>query len=389
MSPFAAALSVWTLAVNPMYLIYSGYLLTHSSNTCAITWGMYFLWKWVRKPKRNAGISAGLLLGFATTIRYTSTLMAGVVLIAVVGCWLKERGRREVGDNLHFLKNPTIQQISILLGCYAIFPLILAIYNWSLFGNPFVTGYSLTSEHNALSVQFFKRNLNFMVGGLNTTALFLIFPIGLAGMLLVGSIRERLMRLFWFLPVVIFYTSYYWAFSGMPYLRFTICTFPVVVGSAFLLLDRASGAEAESDASSSKPPSTLAWNAALSAWLRRVGMVAFVALLVFLRYGEAQRGMRGIVSDTGSRVVAAGARMLSRTLEPNAVIISQSPFYCYIGTRERFRHYDLPRFNSPFNSPERRQPKRTERLRKFYASLDETDKIRRKRELILTFLDQG
>ena len=115
----------------------------------------------------------------------------------------------------------------------------------------------------------------------------------------------------------------------------------------------------------------------------------FVALLVFLRYGEAQRGMRRIVSDAGSRAVANGARMLSQTLQADAVLFSQSPFYCYIGTRERFRHYDLARFNSPFNSPERRQPKRTERLQKLYNSLDQAGKNHKKRERVRTFLDQS
>ena len=38
-----------------------------------------------------------------------------------------------------------------------------------------------------------------MVGGLNTTALLLIFPIGFAGMLTTDDVWERLMRLFWFL----------------------------------------------------------------------------------------------------------------------------------------------------------------------------------------------
>jgi hypothetical protein len=363
MSPLAAALGVWVLAVNPMYLIYSGYLLTHASNTCLITWGMYFLWRWTGGHSGRAGIWAGLLLGFAAAIRYTSALMGGVVLIAALSRWLRERDGG----------NSTLRQIGVLLGCYAVFPILLMIYNWSLFGHPLVTGYALTHEQGAFSLKFFRRNLPMMMGGLNTTALFLVFPLGLAGMMLIGGLWERLMRLFWFLPIVLLYTFYYWASPSMPYLRFTICTFPVVVGSALLLLERAS------DVSLSLR----------GRWVHRGVMILFVALIVVLRYNEAQRGMRQIVSDPGSRAVALGARMLSRTLQPDAVIFSQRPFFCYIGTRERFRHYDLQRFKTPLNSSVRRQPKRTERLRKLYASLDHAGKLRKKRQLIRSYLAQG
>jgi len=361
MSSLAAALGVWALATNPMYCIYSGYLLTHAANTCAIVWGMYFLWKWTREhPGKHTGILAGLLLGFALTVRPTSTLLAMVVLVAVVSRWWQNRGT----TNIRW-------QMGILIGCYAVFPLILVIYNWSILGNPFTTGYGLSREQNAFTLEFFRRNLHLMVGGLNTTALYLVFPIGLAGMLLVGPLRERLMRLLWFLPIAILYTSYYWALGGMAYLRFTICLFPVVVGSAFLLLDRALDAEAGA-----------------KLWVHRGAMILFLVLIVFLRYGETQRGMSGTVSDPGSRAVANGGRMLSETLQPDAVIFSQSPFFCAITGRKRFRHYDLPRLVSLFNSPERRQPKRTERLQKFFDSLDDADKLRKKRELVRGYLDQ-
>jgi len=358
MSPAAAALGVWALALNPMYLVYSGYLLSHASNTCFIVWGMYFLWRWLRRGSTGSGIGAGLLLGFASTIRHTSILMGGVVLIAVFSRWLRERGS-------------TARGISILLGCYAIFPILLMIYNWRIFGHPLVTGYALTHEQESFSLRFLRRNIGMMIRGLNTTALLLIFPLGLAGMISIGHPWERLMRISWFLPIVLLYASYYWAPQGMPYLRFTICTFPVVVGSALLLLDRISD---EHPARS---------------WMQRCVMILFVALLVILRYNEAQRSMRQIVSDPGSRAVALSARMLSRTLRPDAVIFSQRPFFCYIGTIERFRLYDLQRFRAFLSSSVLRQPKRTERLRKLYATLGQSGMIRKKRELIRSYLERG
>jgi len=374
MSSLAAALGVWILAINPMYCIYSGYLLTHATNSCIIIWGMYFLWKWLR-GNAISGIGAGLLLGFVLTVRHSSTLLVSVVLISIVIRWFQTDGTKKFS-----LNNPTVKEIGILLLCYSIFPILLGIYNWKFFGNPLVTGYGLTHEQEGFSLVFFKRNLRLMINGLNGDALFLIFPIGLTGIVLAGNLRERLLRVFWFFPIVILYTSYYWAFSGMAYLRFTICTFPVVIGSALLLMEKASERKSEY----SKKIYDI-----LHIWSCRIAMIGFVALLVFLRYGQVKGGMRGTVSDTGSRAVAKGARMLSKTLESDAVIFSQSPFFCYIGTRENFRHYDLARFNSLFNSPERRHPKRTEKLTKFFESLDAEDKIRKKRERVYEFISQG
>jgi hypothetical protein len=81
--------------------------------------------------------------------------------------------------------------------------------------------------------------------------------------------------------------------------------------------------------------------------------------------------------------------MLAQTLQPNAVIFSQRPFFCYIGTRESFRHYDLRIFNALDNYRVRRQPSREKRLREMYKSLGQTGLIDKKRELVQSFLAQS
>ena len=68
--------------------------------------------------------------------------------------------------------------------------------------------------------------------------LFLFFPLGVAGMLIVGNLTERLMRLAWFVPLFLLYSSYYWQAGGPPFLRFFICTFPLIIGTSFMLLEQ-------------------------------------------------------------------------------------------------------------------------------------------------------
>lgn len=389
MSPLAAAAATWVLGLNPMFLIYTGYLLTHGTNICFATWGMFFLWRWIRRERRRDAICAGLLLGYAVTVRHTSALLACVVAIAVMGYWIAtfDWARLPLPRIVSRFTNSLtrddrpgeFREGLVLLAAYSLFPVCMAIYNWVLFDSPLVTGYGLTHEQDAFAWSFLQKNLRTMLGGLNTTALYLILPVGLAGMLLVDSLRERLMRILWFLPVVVLYTAYYWAPAGMPYLRFTIATFPAVIGAAFLLMDLAARSVPQ------RPEPNRAWLRHLNQGI----LVLLTFLLVFLRYGEAQRGMKGVVSDPGSRAAAAAGRMLAETLEPDAVIFSQPPFFCYVGTREDFRLYDLRVFGGFSGSGERRQPIRTERLKAFYEGLGEAGRLQKKRELIRSFLKQN
>jgi len=333
---------------------------------------MYFLWKWVRNGNTRSGIWSGLLLGFAVTVRHTSSLLAIVVFIAVLSK-LIDYYKTRISQNSEGKQTPAspVKTILILLGCYSIFPLLLAIYNWCFFGNPIISGYALSNEQFAFSLKQFLGNLATINSGLNYEALFLIFPIGIAGMLVVAPFRESLMRIFWFLPIYFAYAAYYWAPSGMAYYRFLICTFPVFFGATFALMDKVPSKKAH----------------------KVFTMIVLSLLLITVRYTDTKNGMRGVVSDRGSRANATASRIASKTLKKDAVIFSQSPVFCYIGTRRNFRFYDLRIFtkgygNSAFRGGVRQQEKRAEHFRKFYEQLNDSQLIDKKRELVVSFLSQ-
>ena len=373
MSRFAALMGALCLATNKMYLIYTGYLLTHGTNICFVVWGMYFLWKWVREGSIRSGIGAGLLLGFAITVRHTSSLLVIVVITAVCSKlieYYKLATSSKDSEESQTATNPT-KAILVLLGCYSIFPLLLATYNWRFFGNPFISGYALSNEQFAFAWQQFRGNLATINRGLNYEALFLIFPAGIAGILVIAPFRESLMRIFWFLPIYFAYAAYYWAPSGMAYLRFLICTFPVFVGATFALLDKVPSPKAH----------------------KVFAMIVLPLFLITVRYTDTKNGMKGVVSDRGSRANANASRIASATLQKDAVIFSQSPVFCYIGTRRNFRFYDLRIFtkgygNSTFRGGVRQQEKRAERFRQFYEQLNDAQLINKQRELVESSLSQ-
>ncbi len=365
MSRLAALAAAFCLATNGMVLVYSGYLLTHAANTCFAIWGMFFLWRWVRGIGRFSGIGAGLL-GAAMTMRHTSMLLA-TVLVAAIGIRWIEYFRSSEG-----VKRPHRDTL-LLLVSYSFFPLLLMIYNWAVFDSPFTTGYGLSGEQLAFTWGNISKNARLLASGLNSTGLFLLFPLGLAGIFLAGPKGESLMRFLWFVPLYLLYSSYYWAPNGMAYFRFLIVTFPVIVGSAFALMDKLD-----------------------SSWRRKV--VAFVLLssfIIFVTYGNTKTSLNRTLADLPSRSLAFSARRVSEILNEDAAIFSRRPIFCYMGTRRDFYLYDLNKFTASYGASAfkegatpRRHPVRNTRFREFYKGLTDADLQKKKRDLIQSFLSR-
>ncbi|MGQ9610624.1 MAG: hypothetical protein ACUVWN_15115 [bacterium] len=370
MSRVSALFGVFYLATNAMILVYSGYLLTHASDMCFAVWGMYFLWRWKRENINDTkhytfiSIFAGLLLGGAMTIRHTSALLFLTLISTVIVKWL----------GFIKLKKYPIRETIIILASYAIFPLILLIYNWVIFGSPFTSGYALSGEQNAFKLKNILTNLHILTLGLNYTGLFFMFPIGFAGIFLALPICETIMALSWIIPQYLLYSSYYWAPDGMSYFRFLIVIFPALVGLASAILDKNS-----------------------KSWLRKaIIYIILSGFIIFIRYNDTESALRNTVSDFPSRSLAYSAQRASKILNDDAVIFSRRPIFCYLGTRKHFRMYDLYIFTAsygasafPENVEPRRQPLRNNRLREFYKGLSDDDLKNKKLELIRNFIKNG
>jgi len=367
MSRSSALFGVFYLAINAMILLYCNYLLTHASDLCFAVWGMFFLWRWKRGIGRFSGIWAGLLLGGALTIRHTSALLVTVLITAVAVRWIE----------CFRLKSPRkypIKDTIMLLASYCVFPLMLAIYDWAIFGSPFITGYGLSGEQNAFQWKNIPQNARILAIGFNYTALFLLFPIGIAGMFLAVAVGESVMVLLWVISLFLLYSSYYWAPANMAYYRFLIATFPAIVGSAFALMDKAS-----------------------VSWIRKTAVYALMSgFLIFVTYSDTKSAVENTVCSYPSRSLAYSAKRVSKVLNDDAVIFSQWPAFCYIGTRRHFRHYDLNIFTASYgassfteNTEPKRQPIRNDRLRAFYKGLSDADLQKKKIDLIRNFQSSG
>ena len=158
-------------------------------------------------------------------------------------------------------------------------------------------------------------------------------------MLTIGNFTERLMRLAWFFPLFLLYSSYYWQAGGPAFLRFFICVFPLIVGSAFMLFEQIK-------------PVSLFWRGVdVGPLLHGVAVVFLVLLVLVPQYQASQAQMRGMVSNGKSQTRLAAGRMLVQTFGDDVVVFSQSPYEAYLDTVRNFRFYHLVRFSGPWNAP--------------------------------------
>ncbi len=342
MPTFPSVLAVLTLATTRMYLFYSGYLLTHIPNLCFVTWGAYCLWKWYREPGVGWAVAAGLLIGFAATIRHTTVLMALVVAVALLSRLIQDW--RE--GSYH--PRATLSLVSAGL----VFPVLLLLYNGVVFGGILTTGYHLSGEQSAFSWSHFADNYQMLARGMYNEVLPVVLPVALIGLVGVGNWTERVMRVLWCLPVYLCYSGYYWAQAGIVYYRFMIVTLPVLVGTAYAVTGKLSRRSGK--------------------WL---GALVLCGLTLLMNYRGVQRVYEGKWGHHGRVRLARIGRTLTAELEDDAVIFVPDSLKYHLGVRAHFRLYELRAFRPGYAQDRikrnrglrpRRQPSRTKRFRRFY-----------------------
>jgi len=364
-----------TLALNGAFLFYSGYLLPHATELAVVTWGMVALWSWLRRPRVATGVAAGLLLGAACAIRHTDALLVLPVAWAL-GAALRRDGSAR--------RTPA----AVLAATYAVVPLAMLVYDTMIFGHPLVTGYALTDEQLPLAWRPFfasaagarapafswdavTANFTNLVHGLNYELFFMVFPLGLLGMLTVGEPRERVLRLAWWVPLFLVYAAYYFSPPNLAGYRFLLVLAPLFVGAAFLLLQQV----------------TLGHRAS--------GLVLMALVPVVVALVGAPGIGRTLVYGPrpASRAVAIAARRATAALDHDAVILAWPPLQSYLGTRADFVVYAVPAFGADYGAQiedegSGMQAARRERLVAMYRERSALLQAARQ-ERILTFLRRG
>jgi 4-amino-4-deoxy-L-arabinose transferase-like glycosyltransferase len=222
---FVAVLAALAFATSPTTLLLSTNPNSHATAVCFVSWGMYLLIRWWQSGGRVRAIFAGFLIGYAATIRYTEGTLALPIGLAILFNlrWRDRRSWIESG----LLTLGWLVPVSILL-----------IYNKCAMGT--WTGYDPTNESDGFSWSYAIDNWETMLRQLTTSGLFFLFPLAIAGLIMMFWWNWKLACIFaaWIVPCLTVYTFYYWAPDGSltSYLRFFETIIPALAVCAMWML---------------------------------------------------------------------------------------------------------------------------------------------------------
>ncbi|CAN5592429.1 hypothetical protein BH10PLA1_BH10PLA1_03890 [soil metagenome] len=199
---------------------------SHATAVCCVTWGMVGLFRWWKYGSPWVALIAGLLIGYATTIRYSEATLAAVIGLVVIF---------RLGK---FWRAPLRDWIGGVLATVGWLIPVGGLLAYNLYSLGSITGYDPTNESKpgqAFTLDHFYDNWETMLRHLSMYGLFFLFPIGVVGLAFMFAWRRRvaLVMAAWILPCMACYTFYYWAPDGatnnIGYLRFFLTIFPAII----------------------------------------------------------------------------------------------------------------------------------------------------------------
>jgi len=321
---------------------------------------------WGRSPARWRAICAGLLLGIVPTIRYAEVV--AVLGIATFLIWHVYRQRSRARDLGYAFLGASVP-ISLL-----------ALHNWSAFGAPWLTGYSLTNEQTGFSWQWFESHLLPNYEALMSGGAGLFFALGIVGLIaMLAEHKTRPLAACLTLvigPITVVYTAYYWG-GGQQSLRFFLPVLPLFLLPAMWVFHRMRGAVAA-----------------------RVGALGLAAITVAIGIPESTARMQQQQRNTHRAAVAAG--WISEHVPAGSVVVAShgvnDTLHYYdrwklaeselLRGRNRFSPRGVRRGGGMFgggpDGPSPMQPGKAEDLRKKYEDLPADD---RSLEMALDLVD--
>ena len=190
---------------------------SHATAICCVSWGFYLLVRWWQSNGIYRAIGAGLLIGFAVTVRYTEGMLILPIAVVAILNWQKQ-------SRQYFI------EAASLIFSWSVPIMILAAYNW--FSMHHLTGYDPTNESTGFSWETFQLDWEIMLRELYNTGLFFTLPFTLFGSVLMFRWNWKISLLLasWAVPNLLLYTSYYWApdSAGISYMRFVLTIFPAL-----------------------------------------------------------------------------------------------------------------------------------------------------------------
>ncbi|MBI4027349.1 MAG: hypothetical protein HY360_20355 [Verrucomicrobia bacterium] len=371
---FAALL----LAANPMLAHFSLSALSHSGSVCFAVWGMFFVWRWTQHGGWWNAVLGSVFTAYALTVRYTEALLALPLLAMVVWRCVEVLKTAPPGQRRRTARQ-LAAQIGLMLAAAALTVTPLFLHHWAAYGSPWVNGYSLCDESTGFSWVWFQKNWRLMLGRMDWPGLFLIFPIGLAGLAWLAAYHPKraLFLGLWAMPGLLLYTAYYWApeGDGPGYIRFFTSIFPAFILSALSLLCLAA-------------PPRRTWT---------VAMGGLVLLIAGVNLDESCRRLEQAAERL--RFNKAMLDTVSANLPSNSVILSDDHVLNFVEYAGNFRLYSFDIFSRSAlqnktkvlndNNPHPFQRQKAAKLRKLFGNKNDAQLADIQRDRVARLLAAG
>lgn len=234
---FLALMGVIWLACNPLVLFFANYGDSHGAALLFTVLGFWLLLTWWTQGGIWRAVLGGTTLGFCCWIRYTEILWF-LPLVAVVMCQF-------------WNQRQPLWLCLLALAAFCVPVAILAVFNWTAFGEPWRTAYSFCHEQTGFGWKYFignpstrpprPGNWRIFLDQISHLGLFLLFPLAILGgiRLFWSNWKLALVLVLWIVPTSAVYLLYYWAPDNIAYARFFIDVLPALIMVALWLLGRA------------------------------------------------------------------------------------------------------------------------------------------------------
>ncbi len=200
---------------------------SHGISIALLAWAAFILVRWLDEGRWWQAIVVGVLSGYAAIVRSGEGILVLPLLVALALNW-KDRRR-------------LLQGIA-MLGIWALPVAAAALAQKAATGS--WTGYATTGEDSAFGFSYLIANARYTLEGLLESGFGFMFPLGLAGLILLAWHRRNvgIVLLVWVLANVLVYAFYYWAPNNDLVIRgrFNLPSYgPAVAGTLFLVVSLA------------------------------------------------------------------------------------------------------------------------------------------------------
>lgn len=380
LGPLPGGLAALVIGSHSLVAYYGLRALSHSTDLLLCTLGLWLLWRWYKRGGWWTAGLAGLILGFAVTVRYLDVLLWPAAAFLFAAQTIGWGSARVAGSRHASWKDVAAGLAGITAG---LLPVLW--YQHVAFGAFWRTGYAAGGNATSFSIGWFIQHIPMLCDCLLRPGLGLVLltPLAVAGIVALWW-RARVLGVFlalWIGLLVGGYTAYYGApqSNTLLYARFFLGVYPALVLAAL-------------------------WLGFGAGWTGRASRVAQVAvalaalLTASLNFSDARMSHELRQLYFVNRMADAAVRLTTQHAPAGAVVVADYWMAYLLDYRGDFQIYDAGHFQTAWvaklqadltHVPHEFDPQRTSQLLRLMGGKTDAQLAALLRDLLAAHLRTG